>query len=139
MRGSRTPGSRDRRSWRRYAVALAVRWRLLLGKNVVESGAGMTVDLSSHGMLLEADRELRRGAGIQASIAWPVLLPNAARLQLVIGGEVVWTAGVRAAVLIRHHEFRTVAGGRAAGAAGGPSGSSPHNRRRPLAARPAPQ
>jgi hypothetical protein len=111
----------------------------LLDKKVDESGTGMTVDLSSHGMLFETDRELRPGVGIQASIAWPVLLPNATRLQLVIGGEVVRAAGVRAAVRIRHHEFRTVAR-RAAGPAGGHSGSSPHNTSLcPLAKRPAPR
>ena len=106
---SRTLGSGDRRSRRRYPVALAIRWRLLLGRHVLESGKGITVNLSSHGMLFEADREIRPGAGIEASIAWPVRLSDVARLQLVIAGEVVRTASGRVAVHIRHHEFRTMA------------------------------
>lgn len=124
MRSSRILGSGDRRSRRRYAVALAVRWKLLPGKTVPQSGAGMTVNLSSHGMLFQTDRELPPGSGIEASIAWPVLLSNVARLQLVMAGEVVWTDGGHVAVRIRHHEFRTVATPRAARSVGGYDWSS---------------
>ncbi len=126
MRNDKSIGLGDRRSWRRYPVTLAIRWRLLLGKNVVESGTGLTVNLSSHGMLFETDRKLHPGVGIEVSIAWPVLLGNVARLQLMIAGEVVRTSGGRAAVRIRHHEFRTAALRRGAGTSAAYAGPSSH-------------
>ena len=139
MRSSRILGPGDRRSRRRYAVALAVRWKLLPGKTVPQSGTGLTLNLSSHGMLFQTDRELRPGWGIEASIAWPVLLSNVARLQLVMAGEVVWTAGGIVAVRIRHHEFRTVAALRAGGSVGGCDWSSYNDPSLAIAERPAPR
>ena len=127
MRSSRTLTSGDRRSWRRYPVALAIRWKLLLGKSMLESGTGTTQDLSSHGMLFQTDREIRPGLGIEISIAWPVLLHNVARLQLLMVGEVVRAAGGRVAVRIRHHEFRTVAARRVGGPVAGYAWSSRHD------------
>lgn len=109
MRSIRALGPGDRRSWRRYRVALALRWKLLLGSSGLESGTGVTLDLSSHGMLFQTDGEIRPGVGIEVSVAWPVLLSNLARLQLLMAGEVVRTASGCVAVRIRHHEFRTVA------------------------------
>ena len=139
MRSIRALGPGDRRSWRRYRVTLALRWKLLPGRSGLESGTGVTLDLSSHGMLFQTDRELRPGWGVEVSIAWPVLLSNVARLQLVMTGEVVWTEGGYVAVRIRHHEFRTVAALRAGGSVGGYDWSSPNDPALAIAERPAPR
>ena len=97
----------ERRSDRRYELALTVRWRLIRRRRVLDSGTGTTVDLSSGGLLLETDRELSTGLMIELSIAWPVLLHNVAPLQLVVAGRVVRVQGRRVAVRMVQHEFRT--------------------------------
>lgn len=97
----------ERRSDRRYELALTVRWRLIRRRRVLDSGTGTTVDVSSGGLLLETCRELATGLMIELSIAWPVLLHNVAPLQLVVVGRVVRAQGRRVAVRMVQHEFRT--------------------------------
>ena len=96
----------DRRSSRRYNIALNLRWKLLHGKQ--NSGTGTTIDLSTGGVLFETDHELRAEAEIELSIAWPVLLRKVAPLKLVVGGEVVRVMDRRVAVRAWRYEFRTV-------------------------------
>jgi hypothetical protein len=97
----------ERRSDRRYELALTVRWRLIRRRRVLDCGTGTTVDVSSGGLLLETDRELSTGLMIELSIVWPVLLYNVAPLQLVVAGRVVRAQGRRVAVRMVQHEFRT--------------------------------
>jgi len=98
----------ERRSDRRYDIALTVRWKLIRRRRVLDSGTGRTVDVSSGGLMFETDRELPSGLNIELSIAWPVLLHNVAPLQLVVAGRVVRTVGQRVGVRMTQHEFRTV-------------------------------
>jgi PilZ domain-containing protein len=98
----------DRRSDRRYALHLGVRWKLIRRRRVLESGEGTTVDMSSGGILLQTDRQLPVGLQVELSISWPVLLHNVAPMQLVILGRVVRIAGQHAGIRIAQHEFRTV-------------------------------
>ena len=98
----------ERRSDRRYDLALNVRWKLIRRRRVLDSGTGTTVDVSSGGLLFQTDRELPSGLNIELSIAWPVLLHNVAPLQLVVAGRVVRTTGQRVGVRMTQHEFRTV-------------------------------
>ena len=98
----------ERRGDRRYDLSLNVRWKLIRRRRVLEMGAGMTIDLSSGGILLETDRQLPIGLNVELSISWPVLLHNVAPLQLVVIGRVVRAAGQRVAIRMAQHEFRTV-------------------------------
>lgn len=98
----------ERRSDRRYDIALNVRWKLIRRRRVLDSGIGKTVDVSSGGLMFETDRELPSGLNIELSISWPVLLHNVAPLQLVVAGRVVRTVGQRVGVRMTQHEFRTV-------------------------------
>jgi hypothetical protein len=98
----------ERRSDRRYDLALNVRWKLIRRRRVLDSGTGKTVDVSSGGLLLETDRELPSGLNIELSISWPVLLHNVAPLQLVVAGRVVRATGQRIGVRMTQHEFRTM-------------------------------
>ena len=98
----------ERRTDRRYDLALNVRWKLIRRRRVLDSGTGTTVDVSSGGILFETDRELPSGLNIELSVAWPVLLHNVAPLQLVVAGRVVRTTGRRVGVRMTQHEFRTV-------------------------------
>ncbi len=98
----------ERRSDRRYDIELNVRWKLIRRRRVLDSGIGKTVDLSSGGLLIETDRELPSGMNIELSISWPVLLHDAAPLQLVVAGRVVRVTGQRIGVRMMQHEFRTL-------------------------------
>jgi len=116
MNSSRTipdtaaPGSSihgDRRSDRRYELSLEVRWKVIHRRRVLDAGVGATLDLSSSGILFEAERPLPANGNIELSVAWPVLLHNVAPLQLFISGKIVRTAGRKTAVRMLQHEFRT--------------------------------
>ena len=98
----------ERRADRRYDIALNVRWKLIRRRRVLDSGTGVTVDVSSGGLMFQTDRELPSGLNVELSIAWPVLLHNVAPLQLVVAGRVVRTVGQRVGVRMTQHEFRTV-------------------------------
>ena len=98
----------ERRTDRRYDLGLNVRWKLIRRRRVLDSGTGKTLDVSSGGLLFEADRELPSGLNIELSISWPVLLHNVAPLQLVVLGRVVRSEGNQVGVRMTQHEFRTV-------------------------------
>lgn len=97
----------DRRSDRRYALHLDLRWKLIRRRRILETGVGRTLDLSSGGILIETDRPLPVGLNLELSVAWPVMLHNVAPMQLVISGRIVRCSGPRVAIRMVQHEFRT--------------------------------
>jgi len=99
--------SGDRRSDRRYDIALDLRWKVIRRRRVLDTGTGTTLDLSSGGILFETDRQLPTGLNVELSISWPVLLHNVAPLQLVVTGRIVRASGRRTAIRMMQHEFRT--------------------------------
>ena len=68
----------DRREDRRYAIELGLKYKLIRRRRVLETGKGFTVDLSSGGILFEAERPLPLGLNVELLIDWPVLLHNTA-------------------------------------------------------------
>ena len=101
--------SGNRREDRRYALRLAVKWKLIRRRRVLDSGVGQTIDLSSGGILFDAGREMPQGLNIELSITWPVMLHQIAPLQLVAAGRIVRADSQLVAILMTTHEFRTVA------------------------------
>jgi|SRR5579883_244498 len=101
----------DRRDDRRYNLMLDLRWKLVRRRKVLESGSGRTLDLSSSGLCFEAGRPLPVGLNVEISIAWPALLHNVAPMQLVVSGKIIRSEGMRAAVKMVQHEFRTAGNG----------------------------
>jgi hypothetical protein len=95
----------ERRSDRRYNVTLKLYWKLIRRKRVLETGAGITLDLSSGGILFEAGRALPSGGKVELYISWPVRLHNAEPLQLVATGRIVRAAGTQAAIRMDQHQF----------------------------------
>ena len=102
--------SGDRREDRRYAIPLAVKWKLIRRRRVLDSGVGQTIDISSGGILFDAGREMPAGLNIELSITWPVMLHKIAPLQLVASGRIVRSSSNSSHVAIKMitHEFRTV-------------------------------
>ena len=101
----------DRRSDRRYAIHLDLRWKLIRRKRILETGVGRTLDLSSGGILIETEHQLPVGLNVELSVSWPVMLHNVSPMQLAISGKIVRCAGQRAAIRMTQHEFRTVGTG----------------------------
>jgi hypothetical protein len=98
----------DRRYDRRYGLALQLRWKLVRRRKVLDTGTGVTVDLSSGGILFDAGRQLPVGLNVDLSISWPALLHNVAPMQLAVSGRVVRANGGRTAIHMTQHEFRTM-------------------------------
>lgn len=98
----------DRRSDRRYDLRLDLRWKLIRRRRILETGSGVTLDFSSGGVFFECERPMPVGLNVELSISWPVLLHNVAQLQLVVSGKIVRSAGMRTAVQMIQHEFRTL-------------------------------
>lgn len=115
----------DRRSDRRYDIALDLRWKVIRRRRVLDAGTGTTLDLSSGGILFETDRQLPTGLNVELSISWPVLLHNVAPLQLVVTGRIVRAAGRRTAIRMMQHEFRTAKHPTDRPAVSTPRGASP--------------
>jgi hypothetical protein len=101
-------GAEERRRDRRYPIALDLRWKLIYRQKVQGEGVGRTIDLSSGGILFDADRYLPSGMRVEISISWPVLLRDVAPMQLMISGRVVRSNESQVAIQGTKHEFRTV-------------------------------
>jgi len=72
-----------------------------------ESFPARTLDMSSNGILLECDRELRRGQRVEVAVCWPAKLDGKSQLKLVVLGRIKRCDGNQAAVSIEKKEFRT--------------------------------
>ena len=100
----------DRRDDRRYPIELELKYKLIRRKRVLDTGVGHTIDLSSGGVLFQAERPLPAGLNVELSITWPVLLHNVAPMRLLVIGKIVRSDRSRIAVRTVQHEFRTQGG-----------------------------
>jgi hypothetical protein len=105
---SKLPGiAGERRGNRRYGLQLDLTWKLVRRGRLLNTGAGVTVDLSSRGILFDGGRDLPAGLNVELSIAWPVLLNDVARLQLAVAGRIVRCKDRMIAIEMVQHGFRT--------------------------------
>jgi hypothetical protein len=99
--------NRDKRSHRRYPITLDVEYKLLKRGRVIQIGSGKTLDISSHGVLFEANEALAPGDLIELKMTWPFLLEGVP-LKLALRGRVVRVDdGKRIAVRVTYREFHT--------------------------------
>ena len=101
----------DRRSADRFPIEREVRYKVLSRKSSTEgeSGVGVTVNMSSNGVLFTTDRYLLPGRRLEVSISWPAQLNSKIALKLVARGRVVRSEEGKAAIEIHQYEFRTQA------------------------------
>jgi hypothetical protein len=99
------PGLAERRLARRYPISLELKYYLVRRGQVVDRGAGHTVDISTGGILIENRRPLPRGVGIHVFVAWPAPDQTGERLELEIYGRIVRTEGNRTAIHMTRHQF----------------------------------
>ncbi len=100
-------GHEDRRGKRRFRIDQEVRYRLLYGHRIAETGVGRTLNMSSSGVCITTQTPLTPGLPVELSINWPALLNDVCPMKLVIYGCVVRSSEGVTAVNIERYEFRT--------------------------------
>lgn len=98
----------DRRRTDRFPLSCELVYRMSGKRLAHEQGSGMTIDMSSGGVLFRCDRQLLPGKRIEMAISWPAQLDNRCGLKLIARGRVVRSNGTQAAVAIQQYEFRTM-------------------------------
>jgi hypothetical protein len=98
----------DRRASDRFPIEREVRYRILSKKHGEEMGLGMTVNMSSNGVLFTTDQLLLPGRRLELNISWPAQLNSKVALKLVARGRIVRYEEGKAAMEIQQYEFRTL-------------------------------
>ena len=100
-------GERERRMKRRFLIDQEVKYKMLYGQRIAETGTGRTVNISSSGVWFSTESMLTNGMPIELSMTWPVLLNDVCPMKLMIYGCVIRSNERCAAVAIERYEFRT--------------------------------
>ena len=100
-------GERERRMKRRFQIEQEVRYKMLYGQRIAETGIGKTMNISSSGVWFSTENMLTSGMPVELSMNWPVLLNDSCPMKLMIYGCVVRSNEKGAAVAIERYEFRT--------------------------------
>ena len=98
---------RDRRIKRRFQIEQDVKYKMLYGQRIAETGVGRTMNVSSGGVWFSTENMLTSGMPVELSMTWPVLLNESCPMKLMIYGCVVRSNERGAAVAIERYEFRT--------------------------------
>ena len=94
-------------SKRRFQIEQEVRYKMLYGQRIAETGTGKTQNISSGGVWFTTENMLTTGMPVELSMNWPVLLNDSCPMKLMIYGCVVRSNERGAAVAIERYEFRT--------------------------------
>jgi hypothetical protein len=97
----------DRRCKRRFGIEQGLRYKLLYGNRVAESGSGRTLNISSSGVWFKTEGALSTGLPVELSMSWPARLNDVCPMKLVIYGCVVRSDPEGTALAIERYEFRT--------------------------------
>ena len=98
---------RERRIKRRFRIDQEVRYKMLYGQRIAETGVGRTMNISSGGVWFSTENMLTSGMPVELSMSWPVLLNDSCPMKLMIYGCVIRSNEKGAAVAIERYEFRT--------------------------------
>ncbi len=98
---------RERRIKRRFQIDQEVKYKMLYGQRIAETGVGRTHNISSGGVWFSTETMLTSGMPVELSMNWPVLLNDSCPMKLMIYGCVVRSNERGAAVAIERYEFRT--------------------------------
>ena len=97
----------ERRVKRRFPLQQEVRYKMLYGQRIAETGSGKTSNISSGGVWFTTESMLTTGMPVEVSMNWPVLLNESCPMKLMIYGCVIRSNEKGAAVAIERYEFRT--------------------------------
>jgi len=98
---------RERRTKQRFLIEQEVRYKMLYGQRIAETGTGKTMNISSGGVWFTTESMLTTGMPVEVSMNWPVLLNESCPMKLMIYGCVIRSNEKGAAVAIERYEFRT--------------------------------
>ena len=90
-----------------YPITLDLHYQVLSDGRPVETGSGRTTRFGSHRVVFIAEPALEVAARLQVSVAWPVLLDDRVKLQLIIEGRVLGVDGDRVTLGVVKYHFRT--------------------------------
>lgn len=79
----------ERRGAVRYPIQLGAHYRLIHRRLTVDEGTARSVDISSSGILITANRTFARGAVLELTLHWPLMRDSRYPLELRITGVVV--------------------------------------------------
>jgi len=99
--------STDRRTKLRFPLNRELRFKLLENNEIVATGQGETVNMSSGGIAFRTSSALSDGSYIELSISWPALLDDSCPMRLVVFGRVARRSDSVAACTVEKWEFRT--------------------------------
>jgi hypothetical protein len=101
--------SGDQRLSGRYPITLELQYKLLNKGRVEHLGVGRTLNISSGGVLFEADGLLPPTCPIELALNWPFLLEGICNLKLVMRGRIVRCDKSSRAIAVKaeYHEFHT--------------------------------
>lgn len=111
-------GDPDRRGNDRFPIVREVRYKIMNPRGTVEIGTGETINISSAGVLFNAQTPMTPGKRLELSISWPAQLDGKCGLKLVARGRVIRCHGTKVAIEIDNYEFRTAGSGRLMAKAG---------------------
>jgi hypothetical protein len=97
----------ERRLRARYPVRLSARYRTLDSKPQL-AGIGLTVNMSSSGLLVTCQHHIPCGARMEVLVDWPSLLESTIPLQLVTSGRVIRSDPSGFVVEFAQYQFRTM-------------------------------
>jgi hypothetical protein len=97
----------ERRIKKRFLIEQEVRYKMLYGQRIAETGSGRTLNVSSGGISFTTEAVLMEGTPVEVSMSWPVLLRDSCPMKLLIYGCVIRSGQRSAAVAIERYEFRT--------------------------------
>lgn len=100
-------GEPERRTKRRFRIEQEIRYKMLYGQRIAETGVGKTLNISSGGVWLTTENVLTAGMPVELSMSWPVLLNDSCPMKLMIYGCVLRSGEKGTAVAIERYEFRT--------------------------------
>ena len=86
---------------------LRFQYKLIRDGRVERLLSGTTVNISSRGVLFDADDRLPTRSAIELALHWPVLLQGSCGLKLVMRGRVVRANNKAIAMIAEFREFRT--------------------------------
>jgi hypothetical protein len=97
----------DRRANGRYPITLELQYKLANKGRVEHLGVGRTLNISSGGVLFEADALLPSTGPIVLALKWPFLLEGICNLKLVMRGRIVRSDAYPKVIAVKaeYHEF----------------------------------
>ena len=86
----------------RYPIRMNLRYSLVRRKQVLKTGRGTTINMSSSGILFEAEESLPSGYIVHLAIGWPGRIDDAGLVLHLTARTVRGQANSTAAVIVRH-------------------------------------